>query len=225
MRLKMSLLVSLSMCLAACGGSSKPAEEPSSSESAESTDKSGDETSESSSKDDAEKKETKKKEEPKEEPASTEGPKVTRTAKDIITAPDVIFMFSWNSSEVKEKAEKHCDSEAKDNPKKRAACLDREKKKIDFDGMSFKQEKGRWYWFIIKRKGKTLVNLHKLPVDFAKEEEHSIVLKPAGKDEGTQRTGAPGETKVSVPNEYQIEIDDPQLGKTVYEAKIGLTGG
>jgi hypothetical protein len=134
-------------------------------------------------------------------------------------------MFSWNSSDVKEKAEKVCDGEAKDNPKKRAACLDREKKKIDFDGMSFKQEKGRWYWSIIKRKGKTLVNLHKVPVEFDKDEEHSVVLKPAGKDEGTKRGGAPGETKVSVPNEYQIEIDDPELGKTVYEAKIGLTGG
>jgi hypothetical protein len=220
MRLKLSLLFCFSMCLSACGGSSKPAEEPSSSESAESSDTSA---AKADKAEDAPKKETKK-EEPNEEEASSE-PKVTRTAKDIVTAPDVIFMFSWNSSDVKEKAEKVCDAEAKDNPKKRAACLDREKKKIDFDGMSFKQEKGRWYWSIIKRKGKTLVNLHKVPVEFDKDEEHSVVLKPAGKDEGTKRGGAPGETKVSVPNEYQIEIDDPELGKTVYEAKIGLTGG
>lgn len=224
MRLKLSLLLCFSMCVAACGGSSKPAEEPSSSESAESseTEKSSEKTTEKAASEDAPKKEAKK-EEPKEE-ASSE-PKVTRTAKDIITAPDIIFMFSWNSSEVKEKAEKQCDSEAKDDPKKRAKCLDREKKKIDFDGMSFKQEKGHWYWSIIKRKGKTLVNLHKLPIEFAKEEDHSIVLKPVGKDEGTKRGGGPGETKVSVPNEYQIEINDPELGKTVYEAKIGLTGG
>lgn len=222
MRLKLSLLLSLSMCVAACGGSSKPAEEPSSSPSGESKEaESGEEKTQSDAPAKTDAKDAKK-EAPAEESSE---PKVTRTAKDIITAPDVIFMFSWNSSDVKEKAEKQCDSEASNNPKKRAACLDREKKKVDFDGMSFKQEKGRWYWLVIKRKGKTLVNLHKVPVEFLKEEDHSIVLKPAGKDEGTARGGALTETKVSVPNEYQIEIEDPSLGKTVYEAKIGLTGG
>ena len=222
MRLKLSLLLSLSMCVAACGGSSKPAEEPSSSSSSEGKDaEAGAEKPESEAPAKSESKEAKK-EEPKEESSE---PKVTRTAKDILTAPDVLFMFSWTSSDVKEKAEKQCDGEGSSNPKKRAACLDREKKKVDFDGIGFKQEKGRWYWLVIKRKGKTLVNLHKVPVEFVKDEEHSVVLKPAGKDEGTARGGALTETKVSVPNEYQIEIDDPSLGKVVYEAKIGLTGG
>ncbi|HET9934821.1 MAG TPA: hypothetical protein VFQ35_29150, partial [Polyangiaceae bacterium] len=216
MRLKLSLLLSLSMCVAACGGSSKPAEEPSASSSEEKSAEAGAEKSEGDAPAKGESKEAKK-EEPKEESSE---PKVSRTAKDVITAPDVLFMFSWNSSDVKEKAEKQCEGEASSNPKKRAACLDREKKKIDFDGMGFKQEKGRWYWLVIKRKGKTLINLHKVPVEFVKDEEHSVVLKPAGKDEGTARGGALTETKVSVPNEYQIEIEDPSLGKVVYEAKI-----
>ncbi|MGC4094966.1 MAG: hypothetical protein QM756_45025 [Polyangiaceae bacterium] len=215
MRLNLCLLLSLSMCLAACGGSSKPAEEPSSSEGSA-------EPKEATKAEEAPEKKEPKKAAPKEEEPSSEGPKVTRTPKDIITAPDSLFMFSWNGSTAKEKAEKLCEG---DDPKKRAACLDKEKKKIDFDGMGFKQEKGGWYWLIIKRTGKTLKNLHKVPIEFGKEDDHSIVLKPVGKDEGTQRGGAPGETKVNVPNDYQIEIDDPQLGKMVFEAKIGLTGG
>ncbi len=227
MRLKSSLFFWMSFCVVACGGSQKPAEEPSSDAASSAAKDHAD--AESSAAEKADKKDVakadEKKADSKSEAPSTEGPKVTRTPKDIITAPDTYFMFSWAGSDIKEEAEKVCDGEAKDDPKKRAKCLDKEKKKIDFDGMGFKQEKGQWYWLVIRRKGKTLVNLHKLPIEFGKEDDHSIVLKPAGKDEGTARGGAPGETKVEVPNEYQITIKDPKLGKTVYEAKIGLTGG
>jgi len=69
-----------------------------------------------------------------------------------------------------------------------------------------------------------LTNLHKLPIEFTKEDDHSVVLKPIGKDEGKARGKPPGETKVEVPNEYEIWIQDPKHGKMVYEAKVGLLG-
>jgi hypothetical protein len=233
MRVKSNLILSLFLCLSACGGGQKPAEEPAadsadsekpSSDTSDAED-SGSDKGEAKS-DDADKPKDsakKDKEDAKPEESSTSGPKVTRTARDILTAPDVIFMFSFNQSDVKQQFEEQCDSEVKDNPKKRADCMTKAKKKIDFDGIQFKQEKGTWYWLTISRKGKTLTNLHKVPIEFGKEDEHSIVLKPIGKDEGKARGGAPGETKVEVPNEYEIVIKDPKLGKMVFEAKIGLT--
>lgn len=236
MRVKSNLIACLLLCASACGGGQKPAEEPTSegsSEKAKETSedsgadkaeaKSDDADSKDSAKKDAAKDKAKDKDKDKEEESSTSGPKITRTAKDILTAPDVIFMFSFNQSDIKQEFEKQCDKEAHDNPKKRADCMTKAKKKIDFDGVAFKQEKGTWYWLTISRKGKTLTNLHKVPIDFGKEDEHSIVLKPIGKDEGRARGGAPGETKVEVPNEYEIAIQDPKLGRMVFEAKIGLT--
>lgn len=232
MRVKSNLIACLLLCLSACGGSQKPAEEPA----AEASGDSAKETSEDSgaektdaksddseSKDSAKKDGDKDKDKAKEEESSTGGPKITRTAKDILTAPDIIFMFSFNQSDIKAEFEKQCDKEAHDNPKKRADCMTKAKKKIDFDGVAFKQEKGTWYWLTISRKGKVLTNLHKVPIDFGKEDEHSIVVKPIGKDEGKARGGAPGETKIEVPNEYEIAIQDPKLGRMVFEAKIGLT--
>jgi hypothetical protein len=237
MRVKLTSILCVSLCLAACGGGQKPAEEPAAESSAESSkdssdsgDSESDKSAESKSDDAADKKddakEAKKDKGEKKDDSSasdTSGPKVTRTPRDILTAPDVIFMFSFNQSDMKDAAEKRCDSEVKDNPKKRADCMTKEKKKIEADGIAFKQEKGNWYWLTIQRKGKTLVNLHMVPIEFGKEDDHSIVLKPVGKDEGKLRGGAPGETKVEVPNEYEIVIQDPKLGKMVYEAKIGLT--
>jgi hypothetical protein len=131
-------------------------------------------------------------------------------------------MFSFNGSDMKAAAEKTC--EKLSDPKKNAECMSKQKKNIEIDGMGFKQEKGQWYWLKIKQKGKTLVNLHKIPVEFVKETERSVVLKPVGKDEGIKRGGNPGETKIEVPNEYEIVYDDPKHGKMVFEAKIGLTG-
>jgi hypothetical protein len=233
MRVKSNLLLCLSLCLSACGGSQKPAEEPAadssdsekSSKDASDTEEGGADKAEAKSDAAAKSKDADKKDaaDKKEEDSSTSGPKITRSAKDILTAPDVIFMFSFNQSDIKDEFEKQCDKEAHDNPKKRADCMTKAKKKIDFDGIQFKQEKGSWYWLTISRKGKTLTNLHKVPIEFGKEDEHSIVLKPTGKDEGKARGGAPGETKVEVPNEYEIVIKDPKLGKMVFEAKIGLT--
>ncbi len=227
MHVKSTLFLCFSLLAFACGGSQKPAEEPSASASDQASEAKEDDASASKKDDDsadedakAEKSDAKKEDE---DSSSTSGPKPTRTPMDILTAPDVIFMFSFNQSDVKEQAEKQCDAQAKDNPKKRADCMTKAKQKIDVDGIAFKQEKGKWYWLTVKRKGKTLINVHKLPVDFTKEDEHSIVLKPTGRDEGRSPGSAPGETKVEVPNEYEIVIQDPKFGKMVYEAKIGLT--
>lgn len=220
MRVNVSVVMALSLWLSACGGSQKPAEEPTSEAAAsESESESSTESAQSGA-------ETSGGDEDKEEaPAETSGPVLKRTPKDIVTQPDAVFMFSFNESDVKKHAEERCDKIAKDDPKKRADCMSKEKAKIEADGMQFKQEKDRWYWLTIRRKGKVLVNLHKLPIEFTNETENSIVLKPIGRDEGTLRgRGAPGETKVEVPNEYQIIIDDPKHGKMVYEAKLGLIG-
>jgi hypothetical protein len=232
MRVKSSLLLfSLIFGLVACGGSQEPAKDPSSEDSTEASEGTEGEASEKKDAEPeaekpaekAEKAEPKKEE--KAEATDTSGPKVKRTAKDVITAPDVIFMFSFNGSEIKERFEKQCDEKVKDNPKKRAECMSKAKDKLEWDGMRFKQERGTWYWSMVKLKGKALINVHKLPIEFGKEDDKSIVIKPTGKDEGQKRGGGPGETKVEVPNEYEIVIDDPKLGRSVYEAKIGLTEG
>jgi hypothetical protein len=225
MRLNSGLLLAFSLCLAACGGSQKPAEEPQEDSAPSAEEDSAEKEAEAPAEAEASEAEAPgKKEEASSEP-STSGPAFKRSAKDIITAPDVVFMFSFNESDMKKEAEERCDERASDDPKKRADCMSKEKNKIEADGIQFKQEKDRWYWLTIRRKGKTLVNIHKLPIEFTNETDKSIVLKPVGKDEGTLRgRGAPGETKVEVPNDYQIVITDSDHGKMVYEAKLGLIG-
>jgi hypothetical protein len=217
MRSQSNLVLCACLFLSACGGSAQPAEEPAASSGPAEPDAS-EKPAEPSS--DAKPAEGEGNQQPS-EPASS-GPTLTRTARDILTAPDTLFMFSFNESDVKGKAEEACEGKSKGDPKTRADCMTKEKSKIDADGVGFKEEKGSWWYFTIKRKGKVLTNLHKVPFEFAKETPNSITLKITGKDTGTKPGRFPSEVTIEIPNDYQIVLQDPEHGKMVYEAKIGL---
>jgi hypothetical protein len=215
------VLTALSLAMStACGGSQPAAEEPK--EEAKADEEKPEEKSDEKSE---EKSDEKASSEKKEERPSTSGPEVKRTAKDFLTAPDVTFMFSFNDSEPKQKAEERCSKQSKDDPKKNAQCMEKERNKFPADGMQFKKnDKGELTWFTLRRKGSTITWLHKIPFEFGEEKETSVVLKLSGKDTGrTPMRSIPSTLTIEVPNEFQIAIKDPEHGRLVYEAKIGIT--
>lgn len=205
MRRKYSSIVLLSLGVLSCGGSQPPAEEPEAKSATEAP----------------------KVEAPAEPPAaavSTET-RAKPKPKEILTAPDVVFMFSMNGSDLLKQAEERCDEKSGGDAKKRAECLSKERDEVEAHGFQFLKEGDRWYWLTVQRKRGKLTVLHKLPIEFVDQRRESIGVKPIGKDEGTLRgRGAPGETTIEIPNEYQIVVTDPKRGKMVYEAKLGLIG-
>lgn len=210
-----ALLTALSLStLAGCGGSQPAAEEPK--EEAAADESKSDEKGDEKADEKAEKKE------PKEE---TGMPEVKRSAKDYLTAPDVTFMFSFNDSEPKEKAEERCTKSSKNDPKKMAQCMEKERNKFPADGMQFKKnDKGEWTWMTLRRKGSNITYLHRIPFDFGDEKETSVTLKLTGKDTGkTPMRSIPPTITIEIPNEFQIIMKDPEHGRLVYEAKIGIT--
>ena len=203
-----------------CGGSQPAAEEPKAE--AASDEPKSDEKAEEKSDEKAEEKKDEKKEEAK--PAGGM-PEVKRTAKDHLTAPDVVFMFSFNDSDPKKKAEERCEAQSKGDPKKNAQCMTKERGKFPADGMQFKKnDKGEWTWMTLRRKGSVITYLHKIPFEFGEEKETSIVLKLSGKDTGkSPMRSVPSQITIEVPNEFSIAMQDPEHGRLVYEAKIGIT--
>lgn len=162
--------------------------------------------------------------ETKTEPAPTakDEPKPSRPAHDVLTQKDTLFMLSFDDSDAGKAADASCSKSAKD-PKAVAACVGKERAKIDADGHGFKKDKdGNLTWVVVHRQGKILLTIHKLHMAFGAETDNTIVVKPEGKDTGKKAGRAPGEFTVSVPSDYRIVISDPRFGKLVYEAKIGL---
>jgi hypothetical protein len=220
MRISRSCAVLLSLVsVLGCGGGGKPAEsaegEPATKADAAKVDgDAGSDETKSGDKDD-------KKADAK--PAADDGPKPSRTAQDILTAPDVVFLFSFNDSEPKQAAEEKCTKKAGDNPKKMNECMAAERKKFPADGHRFKKdERDQWWWITVRQNGNRLVPLHKIPVEFEEETPTSVALKPVGKDKGSAPMNAPAKIVFEVPNDYQIVIKDPKAGRLVFQAKVGV---
>ena len=210
------------LLLAACGGT-PAAKTPTPADAdqttpAEKADPQTDADSSAADKSDTDKSDAKKSDA---KPAS-DAPKATRSAQDIVSAPDVVFMLSFNDSDVKQAAESKCSASAGNDPKKMNGCMSKARKAIDIDGYQFKEINGKWFWLTLRTQGKTLHTLHKFEFEFGPEEEGSVTIKPKGKDLGSAPGRTPGPVTIQVPNDYQIALNDPKLGKLVYEAKIGL---
>lgn len=206
------------VCGFGCGGGSKPAE------SAEAEPEAKADSAEKSS--DADKEDAKPsddKDAKAEAKPADDGPKPSRTAQDILTAPDVVFLFSFNDSEPKQVAEEKCTKKAGDNPKKMNECMAGERKKFPADGHRFqKDERDQWWWITVRQTGNRLVALHRIPVEFGEETPTSVTLKPVGKDKGTKPMNPPAQIVFEVPNDYQIALKDPKAGRLVFQAKVGV---
>ena len=148
--------------------------------------------------------------------------KPARSAQDILTAPDVVFMFSFNDSDVKQTADTKCTAESQNDPQKQNACLAKARKAVGVDGYRFLEKDGKWWWLTLHTQGQAVHTLHKFEIEFGPEKDGSVEIKPKGKDLGTGHGRTPSAVTVRVPNEYQISINDPKLGKLVYQSKIGI---
>ncbi len=211
--------------LIACGGSAPPPESAKPAESAQAPTENADLAKPAASKDaDADKPEGDAKptdSKPADKPEG-DGPKATRSSQDILTAPDVVFMFSFNDSDVKQTADSKCTASSSNDAKKMNLCMAKARKGFDVDGYQFKQKDNKWYWLTLRTKGKVLTTTHKFEIEFGPEKAGSVTFKPKGKDTGAAPGHTPASVTFEVPNEYQIVINDAKLGKLVYEAKIGI---
>jgi hypothetical protein len=204
-------LVCFSLLGVACGGGAKPADSPDAHADDKPAEAKSDEPADGAKPDAA-----------KPAPAD-DGPKPTRTAQDILTAPDVVYLFDFNDSEPKQAADEKCSKKAGENAKKKNECMAAERKNFPADGHRFKKdEKGQWWWITVRQNGARLNALHKIPVEFGEETATSVTLKPVGKDQGSAPMSPPSQIVFEVPNDYQIALKDPKHGRLVFQAKVGV---
>lgn len=206
------LLMSLSLAAAACGGSAPPAETP-----ASTTEKAAPTAAPVAKAEPAPAPEAKA----AAPAADTNSTRSGREPREILELKDNVFFFSFEESDAKTAAEASCTKQSGGDPKKQAACMSKARAEFEGDGLRFTQDKaGDWWWSVVKRKGKTLSNVHKIRYQYGDQAGNSVAIKPEGKDEGSGRwSKPPSEVKFEVPTEYRIVVQDPKHGKMVYEAK------
>jgi len=211
------------LALTACGGSQKPAEDASATKTDEKT--TAEPKADAAKDSDAA---VKKTEEKKEQAAASDTgmPKVVRTPKDRLIATDIVFKFNFKESEVGIKADKECGDSSKGNGEKMAKCMAAAQKRVIVDDYHFKKDDNdNWYLLGLRTNGNKVTWTHRIPIEFGKETDTTIVVKLTGKDKGQAPwKSAPSEITFEVPNDYQIMQKDPEHGKLVFEAKISTLG-
>jgi len=137
---------------------------------------------------------------------------------------DVLWMFSFNDSDLGEKQREKCEKKSKGDPEKRAQCLSKAQKSVKVEGIRFKEDKEEpdvwWFTKFSEVHGKP-TNLNRIQFEVDSETEDSVTLKFKGRDQGTKRAAFPPKMVIGVPSEFRIEIDDKRKGKMVYKARMG----
>jgi len=157
------------------------------------------------------------------EPAET---KRSQAPINMLTARDAAFLVDYANSEAKQKAQKACEAEAKGDAEKQGACLTKARDKFQPDVLKFRRDsETKTSLLVYKRSGSTLRELWIGGVELSEPSPDSVKVKFVGSGKGA-RPIARGRSDVviGVPNEYSIELDDPDLGHLRYDAKIGLVG-
>ena len=148
---------------------------------------------------------------------------------DMLTARDAAFLLDYANSDVKQRAKDQCDRESKGDPDKLGACLEKARDAFQADVIRFKRDqdnKKDWekkvQLLIYKRNGSALREVAVGTVQLAEEGDDGVKVT-IGKLKGARPLFRGQSTVViKAPNEYSIEINDPDNGRLRYDAKIGL---
>jgi len=161
-------------------------------------------------------------------PTAETPPSRSQKAIDVITARDAAFLIDYANSDVKQRAMDACNREAKE-PDKVGACLEKARDAFQADVIRWKRDpdnKKDWekkvQLLIYKRVGSSLREVAVGPVQLA-EDGADAVKMTVGKLKGARPLFRnQSNVVIKSPNEYSIEIDDPDYGLLRYDAKIGL---
>jgi len=161
---------------------------------------------------------------PTPEPAAEE-PAVTKSMSERLLAPTISYMLNYASSGARDKTAAACEAAAKDDPAAKAACIEKERSKLVADVLLFDKTAKGTIWTIYQRRGSNLTEIWSGPVEFSNDGPAKITVKvlKAEHEKGYRQLFA-GKKEFSIDSasDSSIELDDPQLGKLLYEARIGL---
>jgi hypothetical protein len=150
--------------------------------------------------------------------------KASRPPGELITGPNLIYMFNFKESEVGKTAHERCSETAGDAPKNMAACMEKARSKVQVESVRFVKEKNSGqHWFITYNRYKgNLLKWHKVAYLQGEETPDSITLNLVGKDEGiAPMPKVPRSISIDLPNDYTIVVNHPDHGAMTFDAKIG----
>ena len=163
-------------------------------------------------------------------PAASEEPdpradglrKASRPPAELITGPNLVYVFNFKESEVGQEAQSHC-SEQNSDPGALGACLTKARGKVPVELIRFiKEPSGELWWVTYNRYKGNLLKWHRVQFQPGQETADRITLNLIGEDKGiAPMARVPHHLEIELPNDYSIVVKDPEHGDMMYDAKIG----
>jgi len=149
--------------------------------------------------------------------------KASRPPAELITGPNLVYVFNFKNSPVGIAAKERCESEAGDDRAAFSACIEKARSKVPVELVRFIKEPSGEHWYVTYNRYKgNLLKWHRVQFQPGKESEDRITLNLIGKDKGiAPMAKVPTHLEIELPNDYSIVVNDPDIGPMMYDAKIG----
>jgi hypothetical protein len=148
--------------------------------------------------------------------------KASRPPAELITGPNLVYVFNFKESEAGIAAKKRCSDESEDRSAV-AACLEKARGKVPVELIRFiKEPNGDLWWVTYNRYKGNLLKWHRVQFQPGEEGADRITLNLIGKDKGiAPMARVPRHLEIELPNDYSIVVKDPENGTMFYDAKVG----
>ena len=146
---------------------------------------------------------------------------ITRSVGDRVFAPRIAYMVNYPVSGAKDVADHKCAVKFP-APEAKAACMEKERGKFTADVLVFeKSDEGQWLT-IYKRNGNALAQMSKSKLGVGEDSTENLVVKIESEKGWRPLFAGKKQFSVHFRDEYSVELEEPQYGRLVYDARIGL---
>jgi hypothetical protein len=149
--------------------------------------------------------------------------KASRPPADLITGPNLVYVFNFKESEVGVEAKERC-SEQSSDPGAFGACMQKARGKVPVELVRFIKQPNGEFWFVSYNRYKgNLLKWHRVQFQPGEATDDRITLNLVGEDKGiAPMARVPRHLEVELPNDYSIVVKDQDNGAMMYDAKIGM---
>jgi hypothetical protein len=149
--------------------------------------------------------------------------KASRPPAELITGPNLVYVFNFKESEVGIAAKERCTQENED-PAALGACLQKARSKVPVELVRFIKEPDGDMWFVTYNRYKgNLLKWHRIQFQPGDAGDDRITLNLVGEDKGiAPMPKVPRHLEINLPNDYSIVVKDRENGDMFYDAKIGM---
>lgn len=103
-----------------------------------------------------------------------------------------------------------------------AACVEKERGKLVSDVLVFEKKDKSTTWTTYKRTGNQLTEVGSVQIDVASDSPEKIEFKIKSEKGNRQLFAGKKLVVISSESDSSVSLDDPLLGKLIYDARIGL---